>query len=149
MKRLALLWVVGACARAPAPPPESPPPSASLDAAIAEHDGKSERARARRRSLRQLEPEKTVVIAPAPVEIERPIGRQARVDVRFRDAELENVVRLLADAGRFQVVTDGSLSQRVSVDLRRVRPFDALLAIAEAHGVSVERRGQIVLLRGK
>jgi hypothetical protein len=66
--------------------------------------------------------------------------------VRFADAELEEALRLLADAGGLALVADGELSGRVNADLRRVRPYEALVALAEAYGARVERRGTILLV---
>jgi len=75
-----------------------------------------------------------------------PIGRRARVDVHFHDAELEEALRLLADAGGFALVAEGELSGRVTLELRRVPPYEALVTIAEAHGARVTRQGRIVVV---
>ncbi|MBW2528132.1 MAG: hypothetical protein JRI23_28390 [Deltaproteobacteria bacterium] len=70
--------------------------------------------------------------------------RVGRRDVRFEGATLENAFRLLADAGRFDLVLDGDFGQAVSQVLRNVEPYDALLALAEAHGAWVSCRGTVV-----
>ena len=70
------------------------------------------------------------------------------MDVHFRDASLSDVVRFLADAGHFSVVAEGNLAGKVDVDLKRVRPYDALVAIAQAHGARVTRRGSLVVVTG-
>jgi type II secretory pathway component HofQ len=75
-----------------------------------------------------------------------PVGRRARVDVHFHDAELEEALRLLADAGGFAMVAEGELSGRVTLELRRVPPYEALVIIAEAHGARVTRQGRIVVV---
>jgi hypothetical protein len=53
---------------------------------------------------------------------------------------------MLATAGRFNLVVKGELAAPVSVDLQRVEPYDALLAIAEAHGIEVRYRDDIVII---
>ncbi len=91
----------------------------------------------------------TIVIhAPQPPQ-DPPVGIGRRVDVRFVDADFDNVIRMLSDVGRFDVVTDGALPGKVSVDLRRVRPYEALVVLAQAHGLTLERRGNLVIVRGR
>jgi hypothetical protein len=58
------------------------------------------------------------------------------------------VARFLADAGRFSVVAEGNLSGRVTVDLHQVRPYEALLTIAQAQGAQVTREGSVVIVSG-
>ena len=137
------VFLCAGCAAAPLPEPAKPD-TRSLDAALAEHDAETRSAV----SARTLEPLETRIIAPPPPTADRPVGIRKHVDVRFHDADLADVARMLGDAGRFPVVTSGALTQKVSVDLKRVHPYEALVAIAEAHGCSVTRRGDIVVIRG-
>jgi type II secretory pathway component HofQ len=69
-----------------------------------------------------------------------------RISVRFADADLGNALRFLADAGNFSLVARGNLSGRVNLELEDVRPYDALVFLAAAHGLVVERRGSVVLV---
>lgn len=79
-------------------------------------------------------------VAPA-----RP-ARVGRRDIRLRNARLDNALRHLAQEGRFNLVVEGDLAVPVTVHLERVEPYDALLAIAEAHGVEVRYRDNIVIV---
>ena len=136
-----------ACA-GPPPEPAAPPPTpaasrASLDASLERWRAVHDRGARSRTLFRSPEPR---TIAP-PIEPEpRVLGVRQRVDVRFRRADLDDALRFLADAGRFALVTDGSLTGAVSVDLRAVRPYDALVAIARAHGAEVEQSGNVVIV---
>jgi hypothetical protein len=67
-----------------------------------------------------------------------------RVDVAFEGAELGNALRFLAERAGVGLVLGDSLSGRVSLRLRHVRPLDALFAIAEAHGATAEIERGIV-----
>ena len=71
-----------------------------------------------------------------------------RVDVRLHEADLENSLRMLADAARVPIVMDGDVEGTVTIELRRVDPIRALAAIARAHGASVERENGVLVVRG-
>lgn len=142
-----LLLLLPGCAPGPAPRASAPDPS-ELDATLAAWDRAARRDAAGSRRLATFRSTETVTIAPPPPRAERGPGRQHRIDVRFHGADLADVARLLADAGGFAVVTDGTPHRKVSVELRRVRPYEALVAIAEAHGARVSRRGSLVIVRG-
>jgi hypothetical protein len=77
---------------------------------------------------------------------EAPAGDRRAVDVRFANAELANALRLLADAGRFDLVVDGALQGTVTMELRQVRPYDALVTIAESKALEVRREGRVVIV---
>lgn len=79
---------------------------------------------------------------PAP---ERPRTR-GRVDVSFHRADLENALRFLADAGRFNLVVESGLTGSVTAELAHVDAFDALVTIAHANGASVDYERGIVLV---
>lgn len=72
-----------------------------------------------------------------------PVGPRT---VKLRQAPLESALRLLADAGQFNLLLEGDLSQPVSGDLKNVDPYEALLALASAHGAYVSFDGQIVVV---
>ena len=71
-----------------------------------------------------------------------------RVDVRLRDADLANALRMLADAARVPIVIDGDLAGTVTLELRRVDPLQAIALIAAAHGARADRVGPSVVVRG-
>lgn len=133
-------------------------PAAEPDRASAEISPELEAALAAVREEESTRPRSETLSGPRPEERwqprtleahERPLpplGRRALVDVQLADAELEEALRLLAEAGGFAFVAEGQLAGRVNVRMRRVRPYEALVTIAEAHGAAVARRGNIVVV---
>lgn len=49
-------------------------------------------------------------------------------------------------AGRFHLVVPEPLSQPIDLELVRVEPYDALVVLAEAHGLSVSYRRGVVIV---
>ena len=93
--------------------------------------------------------------APPPATESRTLGgapargvvrRGPTVDVAFVGAPLREVMRMLADAAGLQLVIADDLDATVDVELRDVRPLDAMGAIAEAHGAHVVVRGDVVIV---
>jgi hypothetical protein len=81
--------------------------------------------------------------------LEPPAPRPRRVgkrDIRMRNARLDNALRALAEIGRFNLVMHESHSEPVTLELRKVEPYDALLALAEARGMSIRYRRDIVIV---
>jgi len=72
--------------------------------------------------------------------------RVGRRNIQLHHARLDNALRMLAREGRFNLVINGDLNQSISVDLRAVDPYEALLAIAHSHGVDVQYQGNIVIV---
>ncbi len=140
---VSLVVLTAGCA-APAPPPRT---AADLDGAIASWAREDETG-ARARSLRGEE----VRPLSAPVRItreRRPPARRARpIDVRLHGAPLASALALLADAANVGLVIGEGVSGTVSVDLRRVRPLEAMRALAEAHGVELTYVGRTIVARG-
>jgi hypothetical protein len=77
---------------------------------------------------------------PAPT---RPRGVGPR-DIHLHGARLDNALRMLAQEGRFKLVVRGDLALTISIDLKAVDPYEALLAIAQAHGLEVRYSDSIV-----
>jgi hypothetical protein len=77
----------------------------------------------------------------------RPARSHRRVDVRFAHADLVNALRFLADEARVQLVVDEGVGGTVTLALRDVDPYQALVAIAEAHGARVEPAHGFVVVR--
>ena len=67
-------------------------------------------------------------------------------DVRLHGARLDDAFRALAVAGRFHLVVPEPLSQPIDLELVRVEPYDALLVLAEAHGLWVSYRRGVVIV---
>ena len=88
------------------------------------------------------------VVPQAPVAAEAPsrpppVGPRT---VKLRQAPLESAMRLLAEAGNFNLLLEGDLSKPVSGDLKDVEPYEALVALAGAHGAFVRFDGRIVVV---
>ena len=75
--------------------------------------------------------------------------RHGRHDLRLHQARLDDAVRLLAREGDFNVVIHGDLPQTVSVELRDVDAYEALLVLAESHGVAVHYQDGIVTVKSR
>jgi type II secretory pathway component HofQ len=75
------------------------------------------------------------------------VRRGALVDVGFDGAELREVMRLLAEVAGVDVIVEDGVSGTVTIDLRDVRPLDAMGAIAEAHGATLELSGRMAIVR--
>lgn len=76
-----------------------------------------------------------------------PIPRGRPIDVRLSGAPLASALALLAEAAGLGLVVGEGVEGTVSVDLRNVRPLDAMRAIAEAHGVELTFVGRTVIAR--
>jgi hypothetical protein len=72
--------------------------------------------------------------------------RVGKRDIRMRNARLDNALRIIAELGRFNLVMKGSQSDPVTLDLSEVEPYDALLALAEARGMSIRYQGNVVIV---
>ena len=62
-------------------------------------------------------------------------------------SDMASAFQLLAEAGGFDVVMGEGLTGQVSATLRRIDPYDALQAMAEANGVDVRYDGRVVLVK--
>jgi hypothetical protein len=69
--------------------------------------------------------------------------------IRLRQAPLDSALRLIAQAGDFSLLLEGKMSKPVSVDLREVEPYDALVTLAAAHGALVRYDGRIVVVTAR
>lgn len=142
-----LAWGCGGAAparrAAPALPAQSSPAaSAAEDTWISRPEPRAELA------SRALRAGQSIVVGdPAPPpEPARP-ARRGRVRVSFHQADLENALSFLADAGRFNLVVESGLAGSVSATLRDVDPYDALVTIAQANGAEVQYERRIVVVR--
>lgn len=72
--------------------------------------------------------------------------RTKAVDIDLVRAPFDETARLLSDAGRFNVVVEAPSASAVTVHLKAIEPYDALLILAEARGLEVSyRRGVVVV----
>jgi hypothetical protein len=88
-----------------------------------------------------------VIGATPPAVSDRPKARHL-IDVNLRQAKTADALQFLADAGGFNLVMQGDLALPVTVSLRRVDAFDALVIIASVQHLGVEMdRGIVVVGR--
>ena len=73
-------------------------------------------------------------------------ARKRRVDIELVGAPFPDVARLLADAGRFDIVLDVPAARAVTVSLHDVEPYDALELIAEAQGLRLTYKRGVVIV---
>lgn len=72
------------------------------------------------------------------------------MSVNLHEADLPNALHLLAEAGGFGLVIEGDLPGTVSIRLDDVDAFEALSAVAAAHGASaLYERGVVVVRAGR
>ena len=71
------------------------------------------------------------------------------IDVRFDDADLVNALRFLADEAGLSLVIGEGVDGRVNDTLSNVDAYRAMVAIARAHGASIERQDNVVIVRGE
>lgn len=67
-----------------------------------------------------------------------------KVTVEFQRAEVHAVLRLFAEMGHLNLVTDESVSGSVTLSLRNVRWDEAFQVVLNARGLGMERTGSIV-----
>ncbi|MEZ4299832.1 MAG: type IV pilus secretin PilQ [Polyangiaceae bacterium] len=67
-----------------------------------------------------------------------------RVDLDLRDADIHNVLRLLADTGKVNIVTSDTVTGNVTIRLRNVPWDQALETILQAKGLGMVRQGNMI-----
>jgi type IV pilus assembly protein PilQ len=73
---------------------------------------------------------------------ERYTGR--RIDIDLKDADVHNVLRLLADTGHVNVVTGDDVSGTITIRMRNV-PWDQVLdVVLQAKGLGMIRQGNLI-----
>lgn len=100
----------------------------------------AQRARSRAPALKHAGPaaarfETTRISEPPSVDVH--VGSRRRIDVKLHQADLTEALRLIAHSGGINLVIGQGVEGQVTVELRRVTAFAALLAIAQAHGARV------------
>jgi hypothetical protein len=74
--------------------------------------------------------------------------RTKRVDIDLVRAPFDETARLLSDAGRFNVVVEAPSASAVTVHLKSIEPYDALVVLAEARGLSIRFEHGVVVVGG-
>jgi len=67
-----------------------------------------------------------------------------RVDLDFKDADIHNILRLLAEVGGVNIVTSDAVSGQVTIRMRNVPWDQALDVILQAKGLGMVRRGNLI-----
>lgn len=70
------------------------------------------------------------------------VGR--RIDLDLKDADIHDVLRLLADVGRVNVVTADNVSGSVTIRMRNVPWDQALETVLQAKGLGMVRKGNLI-----
>lgn len=71
---------------------------------------------------------------------------EPRIDLDVRDADVHDVLRLLAETGRVNLVVADAVRGRVTVKLRNVPWTAALEVVLRSHALGHERDGNILLV---
>jgi type IV pilus assembly protein PilQ len=82
----------------------------------------------------------------APAVLAQTAGRYSgrRIDLDFKDADIHNVLRLLADTGRVNIVAADNVQGNVTLRMRNVPWDQALEVVLRAKSLGLERRGNII-----
>jgi type IV pilus assembly protein PilQ len=67
-----------------------------------------------------------------------------RIDLDFKDADVHNVLRLLADTGRVNIVAADNVSGSVTLRMRNVPWDQALEVVLRAKNLGMDQRGNII-----
>ncbi|HZU82795.1 MAG TPA: type IV pilus secretin PilQ, partial [Polyangiaceae bacterium] len=80
--------------------------------------------------------------AVEPLAQQRYTGR--RIDIDLKDADIHNVLRLLADTGHVNIVTGDDVSGTITIRMRNV-PWDQVLdVVLQAKGLGMVRQGNLI-----
>jgi type IV pilus assembly protein PilQ len=67
-----------------------------------------------------------------------------RIDIDLKDADVHNVLRLLADTGRVNIITADNVAGTVTIRMRNVPWDQALDVVLQAKNLGMEQRGNII-----
>jgi type IV pilus assembly protein PilQ len=67
-----------------------------------------------------------------------------RIDLDLKDADIHNVVRLIADVGRVNIVTSDAVTGSVTIRMRNVPWDQALETVLQAKGLGMVRQGNMI-----
>lgn len=139
-----MLILLGACASTVPPHGSGTRSTSASDAVLDEWVERHERRAIASQHVR-ARPE----TQPRSASTRQVVREGRRIHVAFRRAPLTEALRLLAQEARVQLVIADALSGEVNLRMRNVRPWDAMLALAEAHGADVLRDGDLVIVRAR
>ncbi|HZF54760.1 MAG TPA: type IV pilus secretin PilQ [Polyangiaceae bacterium] len=67
-----------------------------------------------------------------------------RIDLDLKDADIHNVLRLVADVGRVNIVTSDNVTGTVTIRMRNVPWDQALETVLQAKGLGMVRQGNMI-----
>src|SRR5262245_1975781 len=67
-----------------------------------------------------------------------------RISIDIKDADIHNVLRLIADAGKVNIVVPDDVKGRVTIKLRNVPWTEALDVILRSKGLGREKTGSVI-----
>jgi type IV pilus assembly protein PilQ len=67
-----------------------------------------------------------------------------RIDLDFKDADIHNILRLLAEVGGVNIITSDDVNGSVTIRMRNVPWDQALDVILQAKGLGMVRRGNLI-----
>lgn len=67
-----------------------------------------------------------------------------RIDLDLKDADIHNILRLLADVGRVNIVTADDVSGQITIRMRNVPWDQALDVVLQAKGLGMVRQGNLI-----
>ncbi|UFP93296.1 secretin N-terminal domain-containing protein [Gloeobacter morelensis] len=76
---------------------------------------------------------------PPPTAQTPPVSPEERVSLKVRDGDVKDTLALLGRVARANVVTESSVSGRVSLNLEQVTFNDALTAVAQVAGLTINK----------
>jgi type IV pilus assembly protein PilQ len=85
-----------------------------------------------------------LVLAAAPALSAPPSSSEKRVNLNVTRANIHDVLRLLADVGKMNLVVADEVQGSVTLTLRNVPWTEALGVVLASHGLGMERRGNIL-----
>ncbi len=87
-------------------------------------------------------------LSDVPLQVRGSRGRRRysgrRIDLDFKDADIHNILRLLAEVGGVNVVTADDVTGTVTIRMRNVPWDQALDVILQAKGLGMVRRGNLI-----
>ncbi len=77
----------------------------------------------------------------------RAVYRGKRIDLDFKDVDIADVFRLLADVGGVNIVVADDVKGKVTLRMRRVPWDQALVTVVKVKRLELERDGSVYLVR--
>ncbi|MFT6397666.1 MAG: type IV pilus assembly protein PilQ [Bradymonadia bacterium] len=78
------------------------------------------------------------------ISLPRPRMTQKRITIDLRDADIQNVLRMIADEGNINIVAGEGVDGNVTLRLRSVPLDDALVVILRSQNLGWEQQGSII-----